>query len=90
MVNRKVEKVWQDFWMPLVAPDGRVDMEQIKKELYDFRQIMKEVSRVYEYVTGGAISKINTKAEEVIIIYKERTQSLVNEMVKEAIEEEVK
>lgn len=61
--------MWKDFWEPIVAPEGKLDLEQVKKELYDYRQMMKNVSGVYEHVTGGKISKPNTHALHVISEY---------------------
>lgn len=62
----EVEKVYQEFWKPIISPNGEIDCEQIKKELYDYHCIMREVSKVYDHITRGRISKPNTVAEAVI------------------------
>lgn len=61
-----VERDWVEFWRPIVAPNGWVDYAQVKRELYDFHIAMQEVSKVYDALTGGEISKITTTAQWVI------------------------
>ena len=63
--SSEVERVYQDFWKPLVERDGIVDMEQVKKELFDFWQVMDRVPKVYCHITGGQVSKILTDPEVV-------------------------
>ena len=61
----EVEKVYQDFWRPIVERDGCVDMEQVKKELFDFWQVMQSVPKVYCYITDNQVSKILTDPDVV-------------------------
>lgn len=60
-----VESVYQEYWAPLVERDGVIDIEQVKKELFDFWRIMQRVPRVYCHITGGQVSKILTDADVV-------------------------
>lgn len=67
-----VEQVWRDFWTPIFdkardeadgsdlmdAEFSRAELEQVKRELYDFKQAMDVVPVVYSHATGGALSKI--------------------------------
>ena len=69
MNDEDVEREWKDFWEPIVAPEGKLDLEQLKKELYDFRVVMQEVEKVYIHVTGGKLSKCNVAAQHVIDEY---------------------
>lgn len=62
----EVEQVWTEFWTPLLYANGVLDLEQVKRELYDFRMAMKEVSLVYDHITGGKFSKVTTPAQHVI------------------------
>lgn len=64
--DNEVETVWREFWLPIVAPNDVVDMEQVKKELFDFKTLMGNTARVYSYVTRGHISKPLTMPEAVI------------------------
>ena len=64
--DAEVEQVWNEFWVPLLYANGGVDMEQVKRELFDFQMVMGEVSKVYDYITAGKISKCTTAAHYVI------------------------
>lgn len=82
--DTEVQKVFEEFWQPIVMPDGEWDLEQVKKELSDHAQFMDDVSKVYCHVTDGAISKVNTHAEAVI----GEADEVVNRLIREAIENE--
>ena len=60
-----VERVYQEFWKPIVERDGVLDVEQVKRELFDFWQAMQRVPKVYCHVTGDQVSKMLTDAEVV-------------------------
>jgi len=70
---RKIEA--GDFWCNIVYPDGATP-EEIQNELMDYHTILGEVSKVYDHVTGGMISKQNTLAREVIAMADEYYQKL--------------
>lgn len=65
-VNEQVEKEWQERWKELVSTNGVVDLGLIKNELSDYGNIMDEVSKAYDALSGGMISKPNTHAIHVI------------------------
>lgn len=65
------EEVFQDFWADIVCPDGVWDWEQVKRELADYRFLLKEVPKVYIEVSNGRISKPNTYAFEVIRVFED-------------------
>ena len=65
-VDSEVEDNWREFWMPIVAPNGVVNIQQVKRELFDFSVVMRNVSEVYDELTGGMISKPNTRSSAVI------------------------
>ena len=69
-MNSEVEKVWQEFWKDIVCDkNGNIDLEQIKKELYDFHTVMQEVPKVYSEITGGLLSYVTYPAETVLSVY---------------------
>ena len=55
----------------MLNPDGSLNVEQVKKELTDFKSVMDNVSVVYMTLTGGRISKILTEPQVVIELAKE-------------------
>jgi len=63
----EIERVWEDFWKELLCGEsGKVDMQKVKADLYDYHFILGEVSKVYDHVSGGRISKPNTHADAVL------------------------
>lgn len=66
-----IEKLCQyiqtnNFWHGIVCTEnGKLDVEQVKKELHDFYFIMQQVPLVYDHVTGGAMSKVMYYAKDV-------------------------
>lgn len=80
-----VEAVFDQHWRDIIMPDGEWDLEQVKKELYDYTQFMEETSKVYDHITMGRFSKVNTSAEVII----EDVDNAINEFIREAIEESV-
>lgn len=62
----EVQQVYDEFWRRIVEPNGVLDFEQVKKELFDFRNVMQEVTKVYLHVTNNRFSKPLTSAEAVI------------------------
>ncbi len=77
------EKDFEDFWKDIVVKNGKVDIEQVKKELHDYHILLKEVPEVYMEVSGGRISKPNTLASEVISEFNE--QNLNKEITKDDV-----
>lgn len=66
-----IEKVWAEFWEPLVVVDGEVRLDHIKRELYDYWVLLEEVPKVYMYITDGRVSKPNTAAFHIIAAHDE-------------------
>ena len=83
-----VEKKYQDFWKPLVEKDGVVDMEQVKKELFDFATLIDNVAKVYCHVTGNQISKPLTDPDVVISVADEYYDGICQEHIEDMKEAE--
>lgn len=83
--DAEIQKVFEEFWQDIVMPNGEWDLEQVKKELYDYRQIMVSVSRVYDHITLGRITKPNTAARVVI----EEADEIMNGFVYGAVSEAI-
>ncbi|MED1781997.1 hypothetical protein P4V43_09235 [Brevibacillus fortis] len=61
------ESDWEEFWKEIcINPDGSINLDQIKRELSDYRMVMKTGSEVYCHITGNAISKVNTRVSAII------------------------
>lgn len=50
-------KTYKEFWEELLTEDGVLNMDQVMRELHDYRLLLDSVPNVYDYVTGGNISK---------------------------------
>lgn len=61
----KYEESYQEFWKDIVEnEDGTLNIEQVKKELADYRVLLKEVPKVYDELAG--FSKPHTRADVII------------------------
>lgn len=73
------EVEYDEFWKDIIEnEDGSINLDQLKKELSDFKQLMTNIPKVYMHVTGGAISKVNTKPEAVCQLADEHYSSLMS------------
>lgn len=100
--EKNYNQIYDEFWKEIIEEkDGKLDIEQIKKELADYSFMLHEVPKVYCEVSGNRISKPNTYAFEVIgqfnelNLNKDITQDDVQEMIKysktlEELKEELK
>ena len=77
-----VDKIFKELWVPIIfdMENGRLNLEQLKKELYDYSLLLDNVPKVYMEITAGRISKANTLAEVVIAEYND----ILNEIIDEA------
>ncbi|QIW88664.1 hypothetical protein P59_066 [Bacillus phage P59] len=64
------EQTYEDFWKDIVEEDGQVNMDQIKRELADYRVLLQEVPKVYDELAG--FSKPHTRATVIIDAVNER------------------
>jgi hypothetical protein len=58
-----------DFWKDIIYKDGKLNEEQVLKELYDYMVALQQVPKVYCAITGGKLSKVNYFADVVIAEY---------------------
>lgn len=66
-VDLDVESNWENVWKQIVLnEDGTVNLEQVKRELFDYWVCMQEVTRVYDELTCGVLTKPNTQAQYVL------------------------
>lgn len=78
------QREFRDFWAPILLKDGVLDVEQMKKELADFSLLIGNVSKVYDHVTGNAISKPLTDPDVVCRVADDH----FNEQLRESLAEE--
>lgn len=77
-------KTYEDFWKSIVEnPDGSLNLDQVMRELGDYKALLGQASEVYSEVTGYRISKPNTMAFEVIAEAERHVDELIEEALKE-------
>ncbi len=82
--DQSVEDIWKEFWEQiLIKEDGSLDLEQVKKELADFHDLIHNASEVYDHVTGGTLSKPNSAPVYVIQFAEDRIKEQLDEQEKE-------
>ena len=59
------EQTWEEFWKGICTKDGEVNLEQVKRELHDYKTLLHNVPIVYDHITGGRISKPFTDPKAV-------------------------
>jgi hypothetical protein len=64
------EKTYEKYWKDIVEEDGQINMDQIKRELADYRVLLQEVPRVYDELAG--FSKPHTRSQVIIDAVNER------------------
>lgn len=71
----------------VLRDDHSLDPDQVLRELWDYRQIIGEVSKAYDHVTGGHLSKPNTEAMHVITAVERHIEEAIAEETKDLREE---
>lgn len=83
--KESIDEEFKTFWVPIIFDEenGKLNLEQLKKELYDYSMLLENVPKVYCEVSGGKISKPNTDPNEVISAFNDLLNDAVDEAIKE-------
>ena len=65
-------------WKEIIYKDGKIDEEQVMKELEDYAFLMEQASKVYCAVTNGKMSKTNYFAHTIIQEYEQSFDDYVH------------
>jgi len=68
MIMKRNDKKALDFWKNIIYKNGKLDEEQVLKELSDYYFVIQQVPKVYCHITNGLLSKLMYKAETIISI----------------------
>jgi hypothetical protein len=80
------EQEYESLWRKIVEnPDGTLNADQVKRELFDYSELMKRATEVYASVTGGMISKPETMAHHVIDQANRRRDEAYDEAINDLI-----
>lgn len=59
------EKNYEEFWKEIIEDkNGNVNLDQVKRELYDYQNMLDQVPQVYIEIAN--VSKPNTRASYII------------------------
>ena len=84
MAEHDVEQVWEEFWAPFCQDEnGNVDLDQIKRELYDYRRWMTTWAEVASEFSGGRLSKVNYTPDVYLSAFEEEFRRQLEEYLEE-------
>lgn len=84
MKYQNPNQCYNDFWKEIVEnEDGSINLDQVKKELFDFSKVINNVQFVYDRITDGATTNPLVLPETIIVLF----EDYVNEAVKDEIED---
>lgn len=66
ITQNEINENFESYWKPLIETNGEIDIEKVKKELFDYYTAIEEVSAVYDEITNGRFSKPNTARQYII------------------------
>ncbi len=66
--------------------DGKISLDNVYAELLDYLNLMENVSRVYNHITCGKMSKTNYRAHDVIIQSDECVEDMTRREVVDVLE----
>lgn len=74
------EETYEKFWKDIVENSkGEIILDKIKRELHDYANLLDNVPKVYDYVTGGLVSKPLTDPSVVMELADEHYYKLCSE-----------
>ena len=77
------------FWKGIIYKNGKLDKEQVMKELADYYFMLNEVPKVYMGVTDGLLSKTNYSANVILMEFEDRflSKSMTKYDIKDILED---
>ncbi len=74
---------YKEFWEDIIGPENNLNFDQIKKELHDFTVLMENAGKVYDYISGGRISKPNTDPGALYSAFDESMHDAIQQAILE-------
>lgn len=82
------ERTYVEFWRNIVETDGLLDPDKVKRELHDYRTLIRHASEIYDEVTGGRISKPLTLPMHVIDEAREHYERIFRDDLRDMSEDD--
>lgn len=77
------KETYEKFWKDIVEKDGKLNKDQIMRELHDYSFLMNQASEVYMEVTNGQLSKTNYFADSVIGEYQRCLEKAIEDVLED-------
>ena len=68
---RNAETAWQNKWQEILIKDGQVDLDQLKKELADFDDLIDRHAELVCEVTRHRLSYVTYPTKTVLAVMRE-------------------
>ena len=81
----EVQRVFRDFWLPLISVDGKVSLAKLKGELFEMHHLIMTAPKVYRLVTGGATDDPCASFEGIEAAYERHLAAACDVAVNEAL-----
>lgn len=86
--RQEMARFFDEFWRPIVCnPDGCINQDKLNAELWDYYTFMGTAAKVYDGITGGRVSKINTLPEAILAENEDHLQRCVREALEAQVEQ---
>ncbi|WP_035415372.1 hypothetical protein, partial [Bacillus sp. UNC437CL72CviS29] len=82
-MDQNYEKDWKERWEAIVMKNGEIDLEQVKKELSDYRYLLQQVPTVYSELAD--LSKPFYSAQTIITRAHEKQEEYARDIYLEDI-----
>lgn len=78
-MSEDYEQTYETYWKEIVEEDGKINLDQVKRELHDALTLSNSISKVYCHITGGLVSKPFTCPDTVCNLADEHYEELLQE-----------
>lgn len=62
---KEYQKHYRQFWRPILEKKGKLNKQQLMRELFDYSNLCDAATQVYRYATGGAVGKLNATIDSM-------------------------
>lgn len=77
--EKTIDECWEFWSKHFLNKDGSINIENLKKELYDLDFCHDQISKVYCTITGNKLSYSNYYADTIIGVYEQEIQDAYDE-----------
>lgn len=87
MLSDDEQNATREWWHWCYNEEGELIEVRVLEELYDFRGMMDQHIDLVCAITGDRMSKPNYRTEDVLSVYEDHVQSMIDNATYEAVKE---